>query len=182
MKPAFLRKAQRSPLRWVSVPSKNLKIEPLETGWHRVEQLLREALAGRTGEQMGALARGDANHHEAQARAAEAAPLLRHPDPLSRGVCRGVLGQNEHPADGPALIASLTPRRGAVRLVTGTGTLLHVRLPSGDKGWSAGLRTRRDEVLGPRPLDLLKVAGALHCGDQSWGHPTPLPCLPMCER
>lgn len=100
---------------------------------------------------------------------------LRHPGPLNRGADRGVRGQHEHPAEGPAHVhASLAPRRGAVCLGPGTGTLDHVdHLALGEKG---GRQAAGPLPQGPsaRPLDLPKVAGAISFIDQCRGHDTPL--------
>ena len=104
--------------------------------------------------------------------AADAADGLRHPNPLN---ARGVgWGMHEHPADGPAH-ESLPPRRGAVCLSEGTGTLSHVDHLTLAKGWSAGLRTPAKRSFGHwPPLDLLKVEvlGARVIFDQRRRHPT----------
>ncbi|GAA1143295.1 hypothetical protein GCM10009577_79130 [Streptomyces javensis] len=94
---------------------------------------------------------------------ADAADDLPHPDPLNRGALRRGGGiKREHPADGPALThASLTPRRGAVCLVQGTGTLCHVDHLDSLKRVVGRLRDYHHRSPTARPLDLLKVVGAI---------------------
>lgn len=170
--------AQRSPLVGASVlgePEMN-RSPGLPTG----EQSPRrgcQTLRSREG----ALSRGDCQITWAERPGGQAAASeLDHPDPLhTRGVRRGGREQHEHPAEGPAItrMRLLAPRRGAVCLGTGSGTLVHVDHPRMAIRVFGGPSDPHHKICRPRgPSRLVqgRSTGPLLFFDQCRRHPTPL--------